>query len=111
MMENILNLLYKPKTELVICGDFNINYMEQSKNKKSLENLSAMYNLTSTVYFPTRIVDNTATMIDNIFIDASRKHNIKPHINGLSDHNAQILTIPNFCSKQGHQPLLYKNYK
>ena len=35
-------------------------------------------------------------MIDNIFIDASRNYTIKPHINGLSDHDAQILTISNF---------------
>ena len=35
-------------------------------------------------------------MIDNIFIDAARNYTIKPHINGLSDHDAQILTISNF---------------
>jgi len=53
-------------------------------------------NLTSIVNFPTRIVDKSITRIDNIFIEGTRNYTIKPHINGLSDHDAQILTIFNF---------------
>ena len=51
LMEKILKLLYKPKTEFIICGDFNINYMEVSNNRKALDNLLSSYNLMSTVYF------------------------------------------------------------
>jgi exonuclease III len=29
-LENITNYLYKPKAELVICGDININYLTES---------------------------------------------------------------------------------
>jgi exonuclease III len=95
-MDKILNSLHKPKTEFIVCGEININYMEMSNNRKSLDNLLATYNLTSTVHFSTRIVDKAISMIDNIFIDVSRNYTIKPHINGLSDHDAQILTISNF---------------
>jgi len=95
-MDKILNSLHSPKTQFIICGDININYMEMSNKRKSLDNLLAMYNLTSTVNFPTRIVEKSISMIDNIFINASRNYTIKPHINGLSDHDAQILTISNF---------------
>ena len=35
-------------------------------------------------------------MTDNIFIDSRRNYTIKPHINGLSDHDAQLTTINNF---------------
>jgi hypothetical protein len=51
--------------------------------------------MTSTVYFPTRIQKNSATAIDNIFIDTSKFDNyvILPKINGLSDHDAQLITI------------------
>jgi exonuclease III len=96
MLDKILYSLYKPKNEFIICGDININYMETSNNKKQLDNLLATYNVTSTVYFPTRIVDNSISMIDNIFIDISRNYTIKPLINGLSDHDAQIISIFNF---------------
>jgi hypothetical protein len=50
-----------------------------------------------TVTFATRIQNNSSTAIDNIFVDKNRKNlsSISPTINGLSDHNAQILTINN----------------
>ena len=55
------------------------------------------YNLYSTVKFPTRIHNNFITTIDNIFIDKVKYENysIHPLVNGLSDHNAQIITINN----------------
>jgi exonuclease III len=65
-MDKILNLLHKLKTEFIICGDININYMEMSNNRKPLDNLLAIYNLTSTLHFPTRIVEKSTCMIDNI---------------------------------------------
>jgi len=96
-MEKILDLLHKPNTEFIICGDININYVEANNNRKSLNNFLAIYNLISTANFPTRIVNNSISMIGNIFIDASRNYTIEPYINGLSDHDAQILTIHNIA--------------
>ena len=52
----------------------------------------------STVYFPMRIVDNSISVIDNIFIDVSRNYTIEPYINGLSDHDAQVITIDSACA-------------
>ena len=94
-MDTILNLLYKRKTEFIICGDININYMDRSNNRKTLDNLLATYNLINTVDFLTRIMDKSVTMKDNIFIDASRIYNIQPHINRLPNHDAQLITIKN----------------
>jgi len=55
------------------------------------------YNLYSTVNFPTRIHNNSITAIDNIFIDKIKYDNysLHPLVNGLSDHDAQIITINN----------------
>jgi hypothetical protein len=55
----------------------------------------ASYNLTSTVYFPTRIQNTSATAIDNIFINVSKfdYYIISPVVNGLSNHNAQLIAI------------------
>ena len=54
-------------------------------------------NLYSTVNFPTRIHNNYITAIDNIFIDKVKYENysIHPLVNGLSDHDAQIIPINN----------------
>jgi hypothetical protein len=47
------------------------------------------------VNFPTRCQKNSATAIDDIFIDIDRKNNYSlcPIINGLSDHDAQLITL------------------
>jgi hypothetical protein len=50
------------------------------------------YNLEDIVYFPMRITKNSATLIYNIFVDKRRRYNF---INGLSDHDAQLITLVN----------------
>ena len=50
----------------------------------------------STVYFPMRTAKNSATLIDNIFIDNRRHCTMKPCINRLYDHDAQLITLNNF---------------
>jgi thymidine kinase len=45
--------------------------------------------------FPARVQITSATTIDNIFVDVSqfKSYIITPIINGVSDHDAQLLTI------------------
>jgi hypothetical protein len=47
------------------------------------------------VDFPTRLNNNSATTIDNIFIDNHKNKNfsVSPYRNGLSDQDAQIRVI------------------
>jgi len=90
---NILNSLHNYKSEFIICG--NINYLGTNNKKKQLHNLLGTYNLTGTVYFPTRIANNSITLIDNIFVNNRIKYIIQPCINGLSDHDVQLLTLSN----------------
>ena len=100
-LEVILNLLYSNNTRLIICGDININYLVESNKKTLLDFLLTSYNLTSTVYFPTRIQNNSATDIDNIFINISKfdDYIISPIVNEMSDHDAQLITINNINLK------------
>jgi exonuclease III len=52
-IDNILNYLSKLNTEIIICGDVNINYLAENCNKRQqLDNLLATYNLVSTIEFP-----------------------------------------------------------
>jgi hypothetical protein len=53
------------------------------------------YNLTSIVDYSTRTDKETISTIDNIFIVKSKTENytIIPSINGISDRDAQMLTI------------------
>jgi hypothetical protein len=76
-------------------GDININYLTENYMKKQLDARLISYNLYSKVHFPTRIQKKSSTAIDDISIDTLQFKNyiITPMINGLSDHDAQLLTI------------------
>ena len=94
-LENILSKIYNNSNDIILCGDFNINYHINSSFQQSLDSLITSYGLSSIVSFPTRIQKNSQTIIDNIFINTFKFNNFKvyPSINGLSDHDTQCLII------------------
>jgi hypothetical protein len=72
-----------------------------------LDSILQSFNLSS-IYFPTRIRPNSFSTIDIVFIDNLylNKFDIIPIINGLSDHNAQLLTIQ-FVQKHNKDQYTY----
>ena len=66
-LDSILSTWYSNKIEFVICGDININYLENCK-KRQLDALLQTYNIIGTVSLPTRKSKASAMAIDNIFI-------------------------------------------
>ena len=93
-LENILNAHLYLKSEFILCGDLNIDYLASDCKKYQLTEILDMYNLKGIVNFPTRITQTSTTLIDNIFIDKNFNYSVFPYINGLSDHDAQLLTLP-----------------
>ena len=79
----------------MICGDININYLDNCKERQQLDALLKTYNLTGKVSFLTHKVNASTTAIDNIFITRTKNYIINPHINRFSDHEAQIIVIEN----------------
>ena len=96
-LDTILNSLHNPKTEFIFSGELNINYIGTNNKKTQLDNMLSTYNLTGTVYFPARITNTSTSSIDNIFVDSKNNYTIKPYINGLSDHDAQLFTLNNLA--------------
>ena len=94
-LEILLKSLCTIKTKFIICGDLNVDYLHHHSRKQQLDLLLANYNLTSIVNFPTRTVNGSSTAIDNFFIDISQNYTIKPLVNGMSDHDAQLLVMEN----------------
>ena len=94
-LDSILNTWHSNIVELVICGDINIKYLENCNKRQQLDALLQTYNLIGTVSFPTRKSKASTTAIDNIFRTRTKNYNINPHINGLSDHEAQIIMVEN----------------
>jgi len=86
--------------DIILYGDFNINYLNDNQDKQALNSLLTSYSLYSIIDFPTRSFNNSQTMIDNIFINKFRNENylVSPLINGLSDHDAQVLSLFNIIT-------------
>ena len=100
-LDTVIRKLYTATTNYIICGDINVDYLVDSGSKNRLDVLLKTYNLASIVKFPTRIQENTATTIDNFFIDTLKMSNysISPVLNGLSDHDAQLLKLLSYNIK------------
>ena len=112
-LDNIINKIYKPGVQLKICGDININYLSESKEKHELNKLLSTYNLISVINFPTRIKNNSSSSTDSIFLDTTKleKYTTCPAVNGLSDHDAQMLELQygNLKkNKHNHKPLIIR---
>jgi len=70
------------------------------------------YNHYGTVNFPTRIHNNSVSAIDNTFIGKVKYENysIHPLVNGLSDHDAQLITINNITVEKHINNLMNSLY-
>jgi len=79
----------------IICGDFNINFLDNTTHKQLLNSLLATDGLYSRLQFRTRIHNNSVSTIDSIFINIVKYNNftVCPLINGMSDHDAQIIVL------------------
>ena len=68
-LESILNWVYNTSIDLILCGDLNVNYLNDNHKKQLLDSLLASYSLHGNLQFPKRILNNNYTIIDNIFIN------------------------------------------
>jgi hypothetical protein len=76
--------------------------MVDSHRRRQMDNLFSSFNLRGIITFPTRTGSNTDTAIDNIFLDSHYydKYDIFPVMNGLSDHDAKLLTLSPFLNSE-----------
>ena len=80
---------------IVVHCDFNINCFSENDMRKQLDALLTLYNLTSRIDSLTKIQNKSSTAINDTFINTLHFNNflITPLVNGLSDHDAKLLTI------------------
>ena len=96
-LDLILQKLNNNKYSILICGGINVNYLIDSNRRSQLDAMLHSYNLVGIAEFPTRYGLNYQTAINNVFIDTSTfgKYKLNPSVNGLSDHDAQLLILVN----------------
>ncbi len=86
---NCLNCLIV--TQTILLGDFNINWLNNSK-KKTLKIITSKYKLHQMITSPTRITHTSKTLIDLTFTNKpERVTNIYNLLTGLSDYNLTLI--------------------
>jgi len=72
-----------------------VNDLLDNNRKSQLDSVLHSYNLAGVIKFTTGIGLNSHTTTDNVFTDTSTigKYDLYPLINGLSDHDAQLLIL------------------
>ena len=89
----IQNIKQKKKT-LLLCGDWNVDFLQDSSKLFKLKKLFMMYNLTNVVTTPTRITKKTATLLDVMVVN---NPNVVKQVSvidmGFSDHFARVLDL------------------
>jgi exonuclease III len=63
-LELIIQKLMGKHKNLILCGDWNINFLQTSPQKRELNSLLLRYNLKHIVNVPTRITKTKATLLD-----------------------------------------------
>ena len=97
-MENLLFQIDKPKNEIVITGDMNLDLLKYNNHQPTSKYLDIMTNhrLLPRIVRPTRIKNNSATLIDHIFT----KNNNKTTISGILDTE-----LAGNCGYTDHMPI------
>lgn len=95
--------------KVVICGDFNIDILKPSKNVSTLQQILLTYNFNILIDEPTRISNNTATCIDNFFINFEHRR-VGVFNSPLSDHTYQILSIASLKGPKNEMQYLSRDF-
>ena len=99
------NLSKETNKAIVLLGDFNINLLnfDTSEKVRTFLNDLASNSLQLQILLPTRVSNNSKTLIDNIFcnipsplVKSAMSGNIS---SGISNHLPQFFILPEFFSK------------
>jgi hypothetical protein len=97
-LDSIIQKLFMEKKNIIIIGDFNIDFSKNSKINEYITNTMNTYNIKFSIFKPTRIdpFHKSASTIDNIATNIPRtKFKTSVIRNCLSDHFAISITITN----------------
>jgi endonuclease/exonuclease/phosphatase family metal-dependent hydrolase len=80
--------------KLLLCGDWNLNFMLENRRLQELQNLLESNDMINTVRSPTRITRSTESLIDIIITNKDNPELRASVVDlGFSDHLAQIVRI------------------
>lgn len=78
--------------KIIVAGDFNINFLVDTRLTKSITDLFSSYGLFKVFHDASRVSNSTETCIDNIFLNTNYQ-NCKTEELHMSDHLAQFISL------------------
>ena len=99
--------------ELVLLGDFNVNFLEVDKTaKRKLMRVANLYDLEQLILQPTRITPSSKSLIDLLFTNSCHRVVDCGVINlTLSDHSLIFCVLKSACPKAPGRSIQYRAYK
>ena len=111
-LEVVIQKLLRKNKILLLCGDWNIDFLKEANNKKELTDLLLRYNLVNTVKSPTRLTTNTKSLLDVIIIEEKHYKNPATVVElGLSEHQAQMLHVLNKSQVSNKKSVLKRCFR
>ena len=98
---------------IYVLGDFNINLLNAETCNFTKDFLLSLqsYSFVPTIDKPTRVNSNSATLIDNIFVNQiGREITSGNIISDISDHYSQFCIIKSFKVKELPQKTMYRKF-
>lgn len=93
-LEKLVNAVKRVRNDIIVCGDFNIDFLVDSKNKQQLLDFTETQYLQPIVSQPTRITKTSKTSLDQIFMVKNKYTYCLNVFNpGFSDHEAVLLKM------------------
>ena len=105
-MEDLVTMLNKIRGPCILMGDFNLNLLNVANNIKvqNFINVMRQFSFYPTVTKPTRVANNSATLIDHIWlnfdVDSDGSSNII--FTGITDHFPVTLKLPTGQNNAGN---------
>jgi len=104
-LESVIQKVQARNKQLMLCGDWNINYMQESVRLHDVQESLLLHNLVNTVRSPTRVTKDMVSLIDVIVTNKDSIGELATAMDlGYSDYKAQIMqlnvkTIMRKCKK------------
>ena len=93
-LESVIQKVQARNKQLILCGDWNINFMQVSVRLHDMQKLLSLHNLVNTVGSPTRVTKDTVSLIDVIITNKDSTGELVTVMDlGYSDHKTQILQL------------------
>ena len=93
-LESVIQKVQARNKWLILCGDWNTNFMQESVRLRDMHELLSLHNLVNTVRSSTRVTKDIVSLIDVIITNKDSIGKLATVMDlGYLDHKAQILQL------------------